>query len=152
LSNPGGASTAFWSSFALCGWGYLLLVFSTLWGPFVTDSLLTTRLLACLHRHICTRPSLNVGASVSVEWNQGWYPATILEAKGDQYKVHYTGDSGAWDEWVGPTRMRPEQPTWEAFQHIGQALWTIIVAFVTGWTASCCRNRERSRSVATNTA
>ncbi len=137
-----GSSTAFWVSFALCGWGYLHLVFSTSLAPFITDSLLTTRSLAWVHSHILTQPSLVVGANVSVEWNQGWFPATILEVKGDQYKIHYTGDSANWDEWVGPGRMRPEQPTWEAFQQVGQAIWAIIVAFVAGWTARWCFDRE----------
>lgn len=44
-----------------------------------------------------------------VEWGQRWWPAEILQAKGNQYLVHYTGFGASWDEWVGKDRIRSRQ-------------------------------------------
>lgn len=43
---------------------------------------------------------------VEVEWENEWYPATILEVKGSKYKIHYLGYGAEWDEWVEAARLR----------------------------------------------
>jgi hypothetical protein len=47
---------------------------------------------------------------VEVEWEGDWYPATILEARGAKYKIHYLGYSTEWDEWIEAARLR-RRPT-----------------------------------------
>lgn len=47
-----------------------------------------------------------VGAKVEVEWNQDFYPATVVKTLGKLWLVHYDGYAASWDEWVGPTRTR----------------------------------------------
>jgi len=147
-----GSSGAFWISFALCGWGYFYLVFiataSTFFGgttapPSVADALLTTRLLVWMYPHIQSREDVVVGSRVSVEWGQSWWPATILEIKGGQYKIHYDDDpASVYDEWVGTARMRSKRPPWEAFRQVGQTIWTVIVALVAGLVARWCSERR----------
>jgi hypothetical protein len=39
-----------------------------------------------------------------------WYPATVLAERDGKSFIHYTGYSYNWDEWVGPDRIRQEQP------------------------------------------
>jgi hypothetical protein len=41
-----------------------------------------------------------------VEWGQKWWPASILQVQGTQYRIHYTGWAASWDEWVGKDRIR----------------------------------------------
>jgi len=48
-----------------------------------------------------------VGDKVEVKWSGRYYPATVIEVKGDQYKVSYDGYSRSWDEWVKPAAIRP---------------------------------------------
>jgi hypothetical protein len=43
---------------------------------------------------------------VEVAWGQSWWPAEILQVKGNQYLIHYTGFAASWDEWVGKDRIR----------------------------------------------
>lgn len=50
--------------------------------------------------------ALGIGSHLQVEWKGGWYPATILKTRGDQYYIHYDGYSSSWDEWVGRNRIR----------------------------------------------
>jgi hypothetical protein len=139
-----GPAAAFWTAFALCGWGYLVLVFTPIVTPSIVDSLATTRLLRSAHALMGLRGVLNVGAAVSVEWNQHWYPATVLETRGGHYKIHYDGDSAStWDEWVGPPRIRAGQLPWEPFQQIGQALWAAIVGYIGGVVARTSVERGR---------
>jgi dsDNA-specific endonuclease/ATPase MutS2 len=46
---------------------------------------------------------------VEVEWGQRWWPAEILQVKGDKYLIHYTGFEASWDEWVRKDRIRSPQ-------------------------------------------
>lgn len=46
------------------------------------------------------------GDPVMVEWHGAWYPSVLLEAGENRWKIHYEGYSDAWDEWVGPGRIR----------------------------------------------
>lgn len=41
-----------------------------------------------------------------VEWGGKWYPATILEKKDDKFHIKYDGYGDAFNEWVGPERIR----------------------------------------------
>jgi len=43
---------------------------------------------------------------VEVLWGSSWWPATILQASGGQYLIHYDGYASSWDEWVGADRLR----------------------------------------------
>ncbi|MCC6625525.1 MAG: hypothetical protein IT385_30075 [Deltaproteobacteria bacterium] len=43
---------------------------------------------------------------VEVLWGSSWWPATILQASGGQYLIHYDGYASSWDEWVGADRIR----------------------------------------------
>jgi hypothetical protein len=43
---------------------------------------------------------------IDVEWGQTWWPAEILQVKGDKYLIHYTGFAASWNEWVGKDRIR----------------------------------------------
>lgn len=47
------------------------------------------------------------GDTVSVRWKGTWYPASVLEARHGRYRIHYDGYNASWDEWVGPSRVRP---------------------------------------------
>ena len=46
------------------------------------------------------------GDAVDVKWEGLWYAASVLEARGDKYLIHYDGHGKEWDEWVGPDRIR----------------------------------------------
>jgi len=43
---------------------------------------------------------------VEVEWHGSWWPAVVLEKRGDRFLVHYEGYGSDWDEVVGPDRIR----------------------------------------------
>lgn len=47
-----------------------------------------------------------VGDKVEVLWSGTWYAAEVLEAKGGQYKIHYSDWSSTFDEWVKIERIR----------------------------------------------
>jgi hypothetical protein len=49
-----------------------------------------------------------VGDAVLVEWRGSWYKASILEVRGAEYKIHYTGWGAEWDEVVGTSRIKPQ--------------------------------------------
>lgn len=46
------------------------------------------------------------GEGVDVQWEQKWFPATVLDAFDNLHLVHYDGYSSSWDEWVAPSRIR----------------------------------------------
>lgn len=48
----------------------------------------------------------SAGDEVEVKWKGSWYPASVLETKGNKYKIHYDGYSDSWDEWIDPSRIR----------------------------------------------
>lgn len=52
-----------------------------------------------------------VGAPVDVEWNGGWYPATVLAERDGIHQIHYDGYTAVWDEWVAARRVRPRTAT-----------------------------------------
>ena len=46
------------------------------------------------------------GASVFIEWNGSWWPATVRAVKKDGWAIHYDGYGPEWDETVGPARIK----------------------------------------------
>jgi hypothetical protein len=52
------------------------------------------------------RATWKAGDKLQVEWQNQWYPATILEVGNGKYKVHYDGWGAEWDEWVTLSRMK----------------------------------------------
>ncbi len=48
----------------------------------------------------------SIGAPVMVEWHGKWWPAKVIDAKIDLWKIHYDGYDASWDEWVGPERIK----------------------------------------------
>lgn len=50
----------------------------------------------------------SIGAPVIVEWKGKWWPAKVIDAKMDMWKIHYDGYDASWDEWVGPERIKPK--------------------------------------------
>ena len=55
--------------------------------------------------------AFNVGDSVDVEWNGGWWQARILSVNGGLYRIHYIGWGTNWDESVPARRVRPSTGT-----------------------------------------
>lgn len=51
-----------------------------------------------------------VGQRIEVSWQGKWYKAKIIDVSGQQAKIHYTNYDNAWDEWVGPDRIRKYAP------------------------------------------
>ncbi|MFO0614755.1 MAG: agenet domain-containing protein [Polyangiaceae bacterium] len=47
------------------------------------------------------------GAKVDVEYDGRWYPSTVLGSFENLHHIHYDAYSESWDEWVGPSRLRP---------------------------------------------
>ena len=54
------------------------------------------------------RPAVQYRAcqKVEVEWGGTWWAAEVLQVRGNQYYIHYTGWSNSWDEWVSECRIR----------------------------------------------
>jgi len=50
--------------------------------------------------------SYSVGDSVDVNWKGQWYPARVISAGKDKWKIHYDGYGNSWDEWVTASRIR----------------------------------------------
>lgn len=46
------------------------------------------------------------GDLVEVEWRGSWWPAVLVERRGDLWLIHYEGYGDEWDETVGPDRIR----------------------------------------------
>ena len=49
----------------------------------------------------------SVGQRVKVEWQNGWWDASILKMEQDSFFITYEGFDSSWDEWVGPSRIKP---------------------------------------------
>lgn len=52
-------------------------------------------------------PSFSVGAQVEVEWGNKWWKAKVKARDKTRYLIAYDGYDASWDEWVGPSRVRP---------------------------------------------
>lgn len=48
------------------------------------------------------------GQKVLVEENGKWYPATVLEAKTNEWYIHYEGYSSKYDLWVNSSRIKAQ--------------------------------------------
>lgn len=72
--------------------------------------------------------SWSVGDKVLVLWKGTWYKATVIGARPDAYRIHYTGYASSWDEWVAAGRIRsverPPAPAaeWKVGDRI-EVLW-----------------------------
>jgi hypothetical protein len=53
---------------------------------------------------------VKVGDKIEALDKTVWRTATILKRDGDRLYLHWDGWSDAWDEWVGPDRVRPVTP------------------------------------------
>jgi hypothetical protein len=51
--------------------------------------------------------SYKIGENVMVQWQGGWYKATIKDIKANSYLIHYSGYGNKWDEWVTNNRISP---------------------------------------------
>lgn len=51
---------------------------------------------------------------VEVLWQNTWWPAKVLEVKGENYCITYVGWDSSWDECVASNRIRPVAKTAEA--------------------------------------
>jgi hypothetical protein len=47
-----------------------------------------------------------VGQRVEARWRRRWYAATVAEVRATLHKIHYTGWSDSYDEWVGSDKLR----------------------------------------------
>lgn len=52
-----------------------------------------------------------VGQRLEVSYEGKWYKSKIIDVDGDRFRVHYVNYDNSWDEWVGPDRLRPYQPS-----------------------------------------
>jgi RNA binding activity-knot of a chromodomain len=43
---------------------------------------------------------------IDAKWGQTWWPAEVLQVRGDETLIHYTGFAASWDEWVAKDRIR----------------------------------------------
>ena len=48
-----------------------------------------------------------VGSQVMVRWKNRWWPAQVLQVGPKRWFIHYDGYDNSWNEWVGPSRIRP---------------------------------------------
>lgn len=51
-------------------------------------------------------PGFQVGNPVQVLWGGKWWPAHVLQMRGNELYIHYNGYGNKWNEWVGPSRYR----------------------------------------------
>ena len=89
--------------------------------------LLTTTVLSGLAPSADARSVCSPGQRGEVLWKGKWYPAQVLDAKGNRCYITYDGYSKSWDEWVGPARFRsyapaPAQGGYQIGQSV-QILW-----------------------------
>ena len=49
----------------------------------------------------------SVGQRVKVEWNGEWWDASVVKVEPNSFFITYEGFDSSWDEWVGPSRIKP---------------------------------------------
>jgi len=49
-------------------------------------------------------------STVEILWGGRWWKGTVLAKKSGLIKIHYTGWSNVWDQWVEPSRVRRPAP------------------------------------------
>ena len=57
-------------------------------------------------RTLPERAPVAAAGAVQILWGNSWYPGSVVARKGDRFLVHYDGWSSAFDELVGPERVR----------------------------------------------
>jgi len=146
---------AFWLGFFLFGWGFYVLCWDVSF-EFRSSShsrnryywvngeeevppirAFTKGLVDYLQLNRKTVPK-SVAEKVQVQWGGGSnsYPSSVLEIKGNKYKIRYDGDSvGTWDEWVGTDRIKLEDL--DRSYRIGELLFVLLFAlagaFIARW-------------------
>jgi hypothetical protein len=129
-----GGGRAFWLGFSIFGWGIYLLCSDISFEFRPSASVATTyspvspsfwfdgsgtedvRPVHALVRSVFdfleldrrARPK-SVGEKIQVQWGSpsSYYPSSVLEIKGDQFKIRYQSDAqGTYDEWVGTSRIK----------------------------------------------
>ena len=55
-----------------------------------------------------SRPVMEVGQRVQIEWGGVWYKGQILQVQGGLHLVHYEGFPSEDDEWTPLRRLRPQ--------------------------------------------
>jgi CHAT domain-containing protein/Flp pilus assembly protein TadD len=65
-------------------------------------------------RDLISTRNYKKGDSVEVLWDNTWWPAKVLEIKGEKYCITYEGWDSSWDECVDSNRIRPVAETAEA--------------------------------------
>ncbi len=83
-------------------------VTSSSWGEYDTSFFFPSKGDGiCKTPKAVTASKFKLNEVVDVLWNGAWYEGTILAlAPGDKYRVHYSGYSSSWDEWVTLPRLR----------------------------------------------
>lgn len=132
-----GGDRAFWLGFSIFGWGIYLVCseiafefrssgsFASTYSPYSSYSrsfwfdgsgtedmrpvhALVRSVYDFLELDRKVRPK-SVGEKIQVQWGSPstYYASSVLEIKGDQYKIRYETDpQGTYDEWVGPSRIK----------------------------------------------
>ncbi|MBW2455139.1 MAG: caspase family protein [Deltaproteobacteria bacterium] len=72
------------------------------WPPYWNEWITSRRIVGAAP----AKGAIAKDAAVMVEWRGDWWPAQVLERKGNRYLIHYDGYEANWDEWVGPDRIR----------------------------------------------
>ena len=49
----------------------------------------------------------SVGQRVKVEWEGAWWDASVVKVETGSFFITYEGFDSSWDEWVGPSRIKP---------------------------------------------
>lgn len=83
-------------------------VTSSSWGEYDTSFFFPSKGDGiCKAPKVVTASKYKLNEVVDVLWNGAWYEGTIVAiAPNDKYRVHYSGYSSSWDEWVTLPRLR----------------------------------------------
>lgn len=78
------------------------------------------------------------GDKAQVLWKGSWYPATVLQSRGNKCYIHYDGYNSSWDEWVGPSRIRVSggAPGVSKILNVGGSLYNVGDAVSVKWKGS----------------
>lgn len=139
-----GVARSFWVGFCLFGWGFLILTSNisfefrssglaqsgNFWQTGQEQDKPVTALVRILVDYVqLNRKSVprSVGEKVQVQWGgpMTYYASTVLEIKGNQYKIRYDSDPrGTFDEWVGLARIKLEEG--DRCYRIAELLFTLL--------------------------
>lgn len=74
----------------------------------VTEQFAAQDLVASTRQPRKTIAPIDAGvvADSEVEWRGEWFPAKVIKAESDRWRIHYIGYEESWDEWVDAKRIR----------------------------------------------